>query len=71
MRGRRFVVSPIDGIAAVSDRTDSPIFAVLAHEPVFGQLAREAHAHLLAYGTAENAVDVSLRQMIARAGIDV
>ena len=71
MRGRRFVVSPMNGIAAVSDRTDSPIFAVLAQEPVFGQLARDAHAHVLAYGTAENADDVSLRQMIARAGIDV
>jgi hypothetical protein len=69
MRGKRCVVSSMDGIPA-SDRADSsPIFAVMAHEPVFGQLARDAHAHLLAYGDAEQAVDLSIRQMLARAGV--
>jgi hypothetical protein len=69
MRGKRFVVS-LDPIAAVSERADSaPIFAVLAQEPVFGQIARDAHAHMLTYGHAEDVVDISLRQMLARAGV--
>jgi hypothetical protein len=68
MRGRRSVVSSTEGIA--SDQSDSaPIFAVLAQEPVFGQIARDAHAHLLAHGTAENALEYSLRQMLARVGV--
>jgi hypothetical protein len=69
MRVKRGVLS-LDPLAVVSDPAESaPIFAVLAQEPVFGQIAREAHAHLLAAGNAEPVVDQSIRQMLARAGV--
>lgn len=61
MRTKRSLVALIDPLAADSSRIDSvPIFAVLAAEPVFGQLAREAHARFLVRSRSENTSGIML-----------
>jgi hypothetical protein len=71
MRTKRSLVALLDPLAADSNRTDSvPIFAVLAQEPVFGQLAREAHARFLASGRSEGAVGVLLPRLLGSEGLD-
>ena len=60
MRTKRSLVALIDPLGADAHRADSvPIFAVLAQEPVFGQIAREAHARFLAH-RPETAAGVDL-----------
>jgi hypothetical protein len=59
VRTRRFAAGSIDPFAAHATRADSsPIFAVLAREPVFEELARDAHAQFLAHGRFENLADL-------------
>ena len=61
MRTKRSLVALIDPLAADSSRVNSvPIFAVLAAEPIFGQLARESHARFLAHRQPEPAAGVEL-----------
>jgi hypothetical protein len=61
MRTKRSLVALIDPLAADSSRVNSvPIFAVLAAEPIFGQLAREAHARFLAHRRLEHVAGVEL-----------
>jgi hypothetical protein len=69
-RNRTFVLST-DPLADDSNRADAvPIFAVLAEEPVFGQIARDAQARFLMHGRHDNAVEVvSLQQLLTGAGL--
>ena len=61
MRTTRSLVALIDPLAADSSRVNSvPIFAVLAVEPIFGQLAREAHARFMMHSRSEKAGSVVL-----------
>ena len=59
VRTKRFAAGSIDPFTAQATRADSsPIFAVLAREPVFEELARDAHAQFLAHGRFENIADL-------------
>ena len=59
VRTKRFAAGSIDPFTAQASRADSsPIFAVLAREPVFEELARDAHAQFLAHGRFENIADL-------------
>ena len=68
MRTKRSVALSLNPFAAGSTRTEpAPIFAVLAEEPVFAEIARDAHARFLLHGRLENEADVhSLHQWLTR-----
>jgi hypothetical protein len=69
VRTKRSVALSLNALAAGSTRTEAaPIFAVLAEEPVFAEIARDAHARYLADGRLENEADArSLHQWLTRA----
>jgi hypothetical protein len=71
MRTKRSFAVSIDPFETDSKRAVStPIFAVLAREPVFQQIAHDAHARFLIEGSTDNLDDgVSLPEWLARGGL--
>ena len=55
MRSKRSVVLSLDQLTAEVRAESAPIFAVLADEPIFAEIARHAQARFLAYGRLDDA----------------
>jgi hypothetical protein len=72
VRTRRPVVYSTDPFSTGAHAGSAPIFAVFAREPVFSEIARDAHARFLANGRLDNAADAgAFQEWLSRADLGV